>query len=357
MVKSNAFMSDGGTSILGNIWAKKIYDENNVDFYLNPYGKSVLHNVHGSRFFDRTDPSFYVDPAATSVINKVRATMFLDKDDLDFYLDPASTSILNEITVTSLTDRENSNYYLNPNSISKLHYVDANRFRDKADTDYYLDPASTSKLKNVWAKLYKDSDNTSYFLDPASTSNLNIVKATQFADATNPSFYVDPDGISTMFFGNFTGVKSDAIESNDITPAAPASAVSTIGTASDMYDHVWADVIHYNSTDQLSDERTKENIKDMQNPLNKLMALTAKTFDYKAVVPNYGQGAVSTGSRLKNRTGFIAQEVKKVIPEIVTFNEDFGLHTMNYVELIPMLVKGMQEQQKEIDALKKQLAK
>ena len=49
--------------------------------------------------------------------------------------------------------------------------------------------------------------------------------------------------------------------------------------------------------------------------------------------------------------GFIAQELQKVVPEIVKENND-GYLTVDYSGLIPILVKGLKEQQEEIDQLK-----
>jgi gas vesicle protein len=50
--------------------------------------------------------------------------------------------------------------------------------------------------------------------------------------------------------------------------------------------------------------------------------------------------------------GLIAQEVQKVIPEVVDVGDDKDKTLgMKYTELIPVLIKGMQEQQKLIDSL------
>ncbi|MEY3187434.1 MAG: hypothetical protein RL675_1264, partial [Bacteroidota bacterium] len=59
--------------------------------------------------------------------------------------------------------------------------------------------------------------------------------------------------------------------------------------------------------------------------------------------------------------GFIAQEIQKVLPMLVTEGSDKDKTlSVNYVSLIPLLTKGIQEQQvqissqqKEIDELKK----
>jgi hypothetical protein len=53
--------------------------------------------------------------------------------------------------------------------------------------------------------------------------------------------------------------------------------------------------------------------------------------------------------------GFIAQEMKEILPEMVTTKPDKtmnNIHAINYLELIPLLVHKMQLMQREIDDLK-----
>ncbi len=58
----------------------------------------------------------------------------------------------------------------------------------------------------------------------------------------------------------------------------------------------------------------------------------------------------------KEFTGFIAQDVAQVYPELIS--EDIDGHlSINYIGLIPVLVEAIKEQQAEIDALKQQLGK
>ena len=48
---------------------------------------------------------------------------------------------------------------------------------------------------------------------------------------------------------------------------------------------------------------------------------------------------------------FQAWEIQEVFPELVSENGDEKLLAVNYTSLIPVLVKAIQEQQKEIDGL------
>jgi len=89
-----------------------------------------------------------------------------------------------------------------------------------------------------------------------------------------------------------------------------------------------------------SDLRLKENVQGFGNTLDKMMQLRPVTFDWK-----------SDG---KQGIGFIAQDMESVIPELVATNED-GYKGIYTVEMIPFLVKAIQEQQAMIDQLKERL--
>lgn len=58
----------------------------------------------------------------------------------------------------------------------------------------------------------------------------------------------------------------------------------------------------------------------------------------------------------KKHYGFIAQELETVYPELVTDSE-LGFKTVNYIEMIPILLSQMKNMQIEIDKLKDELHK
>jgi molecular chaperone GrpE (heat shock protein) len=89
-----------------------------------------------------------------------------------------------------------------------------------------------------------------------------------------------------------------------------------------------------------SDVRLKENIKTLDNSLDKILKLRGVTFTWKAN-PEYG-----------TRIGFIAQEFEKIIPELSFTNPVDGYKGINYAEVTAVLVEAVKEQQKQIEALK-----
>jgi hypothetical protein len=96
----------------------------------------------------------------------------------------------------------------------------------------------------------------------------------------------------------------------------------------------------------ISDQRLKENIRDLDDGLDKILALKPRKFDWKE-----GKGA-----NIKDARGFIAQEFETVFPDMIeewkdpTLEGEEPYKAVN-ANLIPTLVKAIQEQQALIISL------
>jgi uncharacterized coiled-coil protein SlyX len=101
----------------------------------------------------------------------------------------------------------------------------------------------------------------------------------------------------------------------------------------------------YASWSNKSDRRIKKNIRDTQYGLATVMQL--RPVEYSLI-----------SNELK-QVGFIAQEVNKLVPEVITGIEgdlEKGeILGITYANLVPVLTKAIQEQQKQIDGLHAQL--
>ncbi len=91
----------------------------------------------------------------------------------------------------------------------------------------------------------------------------------------------------------------------------------------------------FNST---SDETLKTNIETFENGLETIKSLRGVTFDWKATQ--------------KPSVGVIAQELEKILPELVT---DGDPKTVNYNGLIGVLIEAVKELSAEVEDLKKSL--
>jgi hypothetical protein len=103
------------------------------------------------------------------------------------------------------------------------------------------------------------------------------------------------------------------------------------------------DIVAFSS----SDLRLKENIKPIENALEKVKSLTGVEFDWKPEL-KYAHGYEG------HDTGVIAQEVQEVMPTAIRTN-DTGYLAVRYEKLIGLLIEGMKEQQLQIDELKSKL--
>ena len=100
----------------------------------------------------------------------------------------------------------------------------------------------------------------------------------------------------------------------------------------------------------ISDQRLKENIRDLDVGLNEIMALKPRKFDWKA----------GKGKDKKDDRGWIAQELEQVFPDMIDVWADpapEGEEPYKSVnaDLIPVLVKAIQELKAELDAVKAKL--
>jgi hypothetical protein len=119
-----------------------------------------------------------------------------------------------------------------------------------------------------------------------------------------------------------------------------------------------------NITAFYSDERLKENIKTIPSALSKLLSLRGVTYNSNKLAEQYGY------FDKKEQVGVIAQEVEKVLPQIVVpapfdieqdedGNEYSGsgenYKTVQYDKLIPLLIEAIKEQQETIINLQKRI--
>ena len=103
-----------------------------------------------------------------------------------------------------------------------------------------------------------------------------------------------------------------------------------------------ADVVAYAS----SDRRLKDNIVNIENPIEKVQKLNGVTWEWN---DNADELQKSTPT-----VGVIAQEVEEVLPQLVN-TRDNGYKAVDYAKLTGLLIEAIKEQQKQIDELKSKL--
>ena len=92
-----------------------------------------------------------------------------------------------------------------------------------------------------------------------------------------------------------------------------------------------------------SDERLKENITVIPNAIEKVSQIRGVTYTRN-----------DQKDKEKVYAGVIAQEVEKVLPEVVNTTED-DTKTVAYGNMVGLLIEAVKEQQEQINELKKQI--
>lgn len=108
-----------------------------------------------------------------------------------------------------------------------------------------------------------------------------------------------------------------------------------------------------------SDKKAKENIRVIGNALETIKLLNPVKYDIKdSFYENLSEEARKEIMKTsKNKLGFIAQEVQEILPEIILEEHTTGTLGICTMELIPVLVQAIKEQQLQIEELKKQIGK
>ena len=105
------------------------------------------------------------------------------------------------------------------------------------------------------------------------------------------------------------------------------------------------DVVAFSS----SDKRWKENVKPIDNALDKVSKIGGYEFDWKELTEEEKK---TQHSNEGHDIGVIAQEIEEVLPEVVT-TRDNGYKAVKYEKIIPLLVEAIKELQAEVQELKK----
>lgn len=128
--------------------------------------------------------------------------------------------------------------------------------------------------------------------------------------------------------------------------------VTRLGSSSFRWSEIWCTT----GLNQSSDKRLKKDIQSLSSALDKVMKMNPVSY-------HWIKGDNHT------HLGFLAQELETVLPEVVRKPEaartgydgrtpptDEDMYAVNYSEIIPVLVKAIQEQQTQIKKLEQKIA-
>ena len=158
--------------------------------------------------------------------------------------------------------------------------------------------------------------------------------------ATGNGFVIQPNGSDTS-------VPLIDTRGNSSSNSLASIRVYSTNLNQDQFYVGYGGTVYARSTSisGLSDQREKENIRTLETGLAQVLALQPRRFDWKN-----GQG--------ENVAGFVAQEVQGVLPDLIDeykLNDTETRMALKMGDMIPTLVKAIQEQQALIVSLKARL--
>jgi len=172
---------------------------------------------------------------------------------------------------------------------------------------------------------------------------------------TNASGWIST-AMGLQTFARSFGETTIGLYSTDYTPISTIFSATTdrlfvVGNGSNLSNRSDALIIYKNGNatlagmlTQSSDARLKQEVAPLTKSLEKVAQLQGVHYKWNAVKPHDMESL---------QTGLIAQEVEKILPELVKESSD-GYKSVNYIGLIPHLIEAIKELKAENDTLQQE---
>ena len=181
--------------------------------------------------------------------------------------------------------------------------------------------------------------------------NISCLKQRNCSYVVNGTTNVSPSSITPINLGgriNYAERANSDDEGNRIVISYGASLGYSSGT---LFLYNKSGIKISQVTISTSSRKFKRNIEPLsETEAKKILDIETVTFDYTEEKDNY------TSRKGYKNIGCIAEDVNEIIPELVTEDDEGNVYGVNYLEIIPYLIKMVQMQQKEIDNLKAEIS-
>jgi uncharacterized Zn ribbon protein len=207
----------------------------------------------------------------------------------------------------------------------------------------YVDSVVGSGTSGLVSKAYVDTADSARVLKSGDTMTgfLSLhANPTQNTHAANKA-YVDSSILSlTTSIANATNIANNAASQASAANANANNRVLRSGDTMTGNLVVQGSITATLDVTAYSDKRLKNNIEDIKDSLNKLLKLKGVSFD-----------RISDN---KKSIGVIAQDVKDVLPEVVSEDKE-GYLSVSYGNIVALLIESVKELSNKVDNLEKQL--
>ena len=199
----------------------------------------------------------------------------------------------------------------------------------------------------MFASIYYDNDNSAFYVNPNGTSNISALVMNDLLTGRS-SASTDVNGANDT--GSFS-VRGSSTTVASMSFHRTGAYAMNMGLGTDNVFRIggWSasnnclqmdgsgNLTMLNNVTAYSDARLKTDVVKIENALDKVQQLNGYTYT-----------RTDTGSK---QTGVIAQEVMKVLPEVVMGSEDTH-YSVAYGNMVGLLIEAIKEQQGQINELK-----
>jgi hypothetical protein len=342
-------------------------------------------------FYDSANTAYYGDFAGTSILNGLTVNT-LSVTGATYLPNNALLSINGESDVWGARFRTTTSTTNLGAQLKNIIWCGGGASEGLAVKGVYAGAPTAFEVRNdgiVWASssfrapIFYDSDDTTYFADLASTNTsiytAGIIRSSGVqvkGSSTGGQIYptMSNGGVSLYGGNSFTNGAYFTVTGIDYASSPGAGSAEfvirntatskfalfsyngstwtgryglfgstgnvTIGDANTDIGYrlyVIGDIYATGNIIANSDARIKTNIREIENPLARVLNTKGVIYDRIDIEEN-------------NSIGFIAQELEKEFPELVSTSTD-GRKGVKYQNMVAVLVEAMKEQQKQIDIL------
>jgi hypothetical protein len=251
--------------------------------------------------------------------NSMRSSVFYDQNDTTYFVDPAADSVTSGMSAKLKYSLEVNGAGSSAGFGLALYPSWVNTGGTTTQPTYGMMFASTATY-GTHGSVSNGTDWATYF-----TMNNTANRGWIFRDVSTPA------NVASISNAGYARFQSLGINTNASGTAGEIRATDNI-------------------TAYYSDERLKTKLGPIENPIEKVKALSGFYFEAN-------ETAVALGYQKKREIGVSAQEVQAILPEIVTtapISDEYL--TVRYEKMIPLLIEAIKAQQVQIDELKALLA-
>jgi len=334
-------------------WSIRMQRDSYTQFAINNISRMVLRSTGRLDIQANIDASGGANTGSLQVggalridgnemITNTNSTLYLQNDNNgDLRVDATTLWVdasANQIRTPFIYDANNTAYYLNPNSISRLNQV-----LPSGDNLGYVGTNASTWNRGYFRYLYRQYEYT--LSDRRAKENIEgIDKALDKVLALDGMRYNYKASVNEgEGMLDFDRVETDAPEIIEISN----------------------NELNNNTTvnSKTTDHKAVEGEEGPEPIVEEVVITPEILIEQEENIPARDVAAMNITNRIDANNeepvslGFIAQDVQKVVPEAVTYDPENDVYSMNYSAIIPLLVEGMKEQQKMIEAQQKEIKK